>query len=124
MKKEKYDVDLAPLCECEETHTTLVQAVIKSLPDEEEIYSLSDFFKVFGDPTRLNILFALEKQPMCGCDLAEILGISKAAVSYQLKALRQANLVRFTKRGKNVIYELSDRHVKEIIDRALEHIRE
>ena len=103
---------------------SIVNAVMRAIPDDAEIYNLSDLFKVFGDPTRLNILLALEKHPMCGCDLAEILGISKAAVSYQLKALRQANLVRFTKHGKNTVYELSDRHVEGIIDCALEHIRE
>ena len=95
-----------------------------ALPEEDILYGLSDFFKVFGDPTRLNILFALDRGPMCGCDLASALGMTKAAVSYQLKILRQNDLVRHRKQGRNVLYELSDDHVRDIIEKALEHIKE
>ena len=116
--------EIAPLCSGEETHGEVISAVKDKLPCDEELYSLSDFFKVFGDPTRLNILCALEERAMCGCDLSALLGMSKAAVSYQLKMLRQNDLVRYKKQGKNVIYELSDGHVRAIIECALDHIRE
>ena len=115
---------LAPLCECEEVHSDVVERTRTTLPDEDVIYGLSDFFKVFGDPTRLNILFALDAGPMCGCDLSGALGMTKAAVSYQLKILRQNDLVRHRKQGRNVLYELSDDHVRDIIEKALEHIKE
>ncbi len=116
--------EIAPLCSGEEAHIEVILAVREKLPHEEELYSLSDFFKVFGDPTRLNILCALEERAMCGCDLSALLGMSKAAVSYQLKMLRQNNLVRYKKQGKNVIYELSDDHVRAIIECAQDHIKE
>lgn len=105
--------------ECEEISTDR-----PSLPDEETTYSISDLFKVFGDTTRLKILFALERGPMCGSHLAEHLGLTKAAISYQLKMLRQHDLVRSKKEGKNVIYNLSDDHVRAIIDCAIEHVSE
>ena len=94
------------------------------LPDEERIYGISDLFKVFGDTTRLKILLALERGAMCGSHLAEHLGLTKAAVSYQLKMLRQHDLVRSKKEGKTVIYRLSDDHVRAIIDCAIEHVSE
>ena len=117
-------IDVRHSCECEEVHTHIVNIASGTLPDEETAYGISDLFKVFGDPTRLKILFALEASPMCGCDLAEALGITKAAVSYQLKMLRSHDLVRCRKEGKNVIYRLSDEHVRAIIDCAIEHIKE
>lgn len=94
------------------------------LPSEEVTYSISDLFKVFGDATRLKILLALERRPMCGSHLAEHLGLTKAAISYQLKMLRQHDLVRSKKEGKSVIYRLSDDHVRAIIDCAIEHVNE
>ena len=122
MKKDR-EISV-PLCECEEIHGDVVARGRAALPADDVIYGLSDFFKVFGDPTRLNILFALEGGPMCGCDLSGALGMTKAAVSYQLKILRQNDLVRPRKQGRNVLYELSDDHVRDIIEKALEHIKE
>ncbi|MBR2930788.1 MAG: winged helix-turn-helix transcriptional regulator [Clostridia bacterium] len=116
--------ELSHECECEEVHAELVRLKREELPDEESVSRLSDLFKVFGDATRLNILFALAHGPMCGCDLAAALGITKAAISYQLKMLRGHDLVRYKKEGKNVIYRLSDDHVKSIIECAIEHINE
>ncbi len=123
MKKHTHPAAV-PLCECEEVHAEIVAEKRKHLPNDEMLYSLSDFFKVFGDPTRLSILFALDDGPTCGCDLAAALGMTKAAVSYQLKILRQNDLVRHKKHGRNVVYELSDDHVKDIIEKALEHLAE
>lgn len=120
MKKEKN----APMCECESIHTHIVQEKQSEMPKEEEIYELADFFKIFGDSTRMSILLAIDDGPMCVCDIAATLGMTKSAVSHQLKILRQSNLVRYKKTGKNVFYTLSDEHVRDIIETALEHIRE
>jgi len=114
----------APCCDCEEIHISAVEKSREALPDVEVLYDLSDFFKIFGDSTRLSILFAIDKAPMCVCDIAEVLGMTKSAVSHQLKILRQSDLVRFERQGKNVFYSLSDDHVRDIIEKALDHIRE
>ena len=114
----------APTCECEHTHTELVATRKEKMPTEELLYDLSDFFKIFGDSTRISILFAIDGEPMCVCDIAELLGMTKSAVSHQLKILRQSLLVKYKKSGKNVFYSLADDHVRDIIEKALEHIKE
>lgn len=113
-----------PHCECEEVHAAAVEAKKGNMPDESTLYDLSDFFKILGDSTRIRILFALENSALCVCDLADLLGMTKSAVSHQLKVLRQSDLVRYRKSGKNVFYSLSDAHIGSIIETALEHIRE
>ena len=114
----------APVCECEEVHSDAVERSRGLMPDDVTVCELADFFKIFADPTRMRILYAVESGPMCVCDIAATLGMTKSAVSHQLKVLRQSALVRYRKSGKNVYYELSDDHVKDIIDKALEHIKE
>ena len=94
------------------------------MPEENTLYDLSDFFKVLGDSTRISILFAIDGEPMCVCDIAELLGMTKSAVSHQLKILRQSALVTYRKSGKNVFYTLADDHVRDIIEKAFEHIKE
>lgn len=121
MKSKNY---AAPLCECEEIHKELVEKKKREMPDENTLYDLSDFFKILGDSTRINILFAIDGEPMCVCDIANLLGMTKSAVSHQLKVLRQSDLVTYKKLGKNVIYSLADDHVRDIIEKALEHIKE
>lgn len=121
MKKKGNEV---PTCECEEVHREAVEKQRGAMPLEEMLYELSDFFKIFGDSTRISILFAVDGAPMCVCDIAELLGMTKSAVSHQLKVLRQAALVKYRKVGKNVIYSLADDHVRDIIEKALEHIKE
>ncbi len=113
-----------PECEVHEIHPREIQRARVSIPSSDILYTLSDFFKLFGDSTRLGILFALNNSPLCVCDIAETLDMTKSAVSHQLKALRQSDLVRYKKVGKNVIYSLADSHVKDIIDIALKHINE
>ena len=113
-----------PECECHEEHKELIEKGKALLPETTELYDLSDFFKVLGDSTRLGILFAIDGAPMCVCDIAAALGMTKSAVSHQLKVLRQNRLVKYSKVGKNVFYELSDDHVRDIIEQALEHIEE
>jgi ArsR family transcriptional regulator len=113
-----------PECECHEEHAELIEKSRAFLPETTKLYDLSDFFKVFGDSTRLGILFAIDGAPMCVCDIAAALGMTKSAVSHQLKILRQNRLVKYSKVGKNVFYELSDDHVRDIIEKALEHTEE
>ena len=113
-----------PVCEAHEEHTELIDRSRELIPETTLLYDLSDFFKVLGDSTRLGILFAIDKAPMCVCDISAVLGMTKSAVSHQLKVLRQNRLVKYKKVGKNVFYELSDDHVRDIIEKALEHIEE
>ena len=94
------------------------------MPQEGEISRLASFFKVFGDETRLKILWAIDRHEMCVCDLAALLGVTKSAVSHQLKALRLANLVKFRREGQIVYYMLADDHVKAILDIGFDHLRE
>ena len=96
----------------------------KNLLDSDTLYDLSDFFKVMSDPTRIKLLFALEKEKMCVGDLSNALNMTKSAVSHQLKTLRSAKLVKAQKRGKNVFYALSDHHVRTVLEMALEHVSE
>lgn len=111
-------------CDCEVIHADIVEKVRLVMPDEDELYDLSDFFKVLGDSTRSKIMWALDESEMCVCDLAVLLNMTKSAISHQLKALKAANLVKYRKEGKVVFYSLTDEHVKEIFEKGLEHIRE
>ena len=119
-----YEKSVPPACECEEVHIDTVKRKREEMPDEATIYDLSDFFKILGDSTRMNILFAIDGEPMCVCDIAELLGMTKSAVSHQLKILRQSDLITYRKSGKNIFYTLADDHVRDIIEKALEHIKE
>ena len=94
------------------------------MPDEAKLLMLSDFFKILGDGTRQRILFSIDREALCVCEICAILGMTKSAVSHQLKILRSSNLVRSERRGKNIYYELADSHVRDIIEKALEHIEE
>ena len=111
-------------CECEVIHEDTVRAVRELLSDREEYNRLASLFKLFGDGTRVQMLHALEQREMCVCDLAALLGVTKSAVSHQLKALRLANLVKFRREGQIVYYSLADDHVKAILDVGFEHLRE
>lgn len=111
-------------CDCDVIHAEVVDEVKKKMPDEGELYDLSNFFKVLGDSTRAKIMWALDEHEMCVCDLAVLLNMTKSAISHQLSSLRQANLVKFRKEGKVVFYSLADAHVKEIFEKGLEHVRD
>ena len=121
MKKRE---EALSLCECNEVHDRVVEQKRAQMPQEDTLYELSDFFKIFGDSTRIQILFAIDGSPMCVCDIAALLGMTKSAVSHQLKILRQSSLISYRRAGKNVFYTLADEHVRDIIEKALEHIRE
>lgn len=111
-------------CKTLHIHEEVVKKVETVIPKEERLYDLADFFKVFGDTTRIKILQSLMISEMCVCDIAILLHISQSAVSHQLKTLRSAKLVKFRKEGKTVFYSLDDDHIKTIIDMGLQHISE
>ena len=111
-------------CDCDCVHSEIVEKTRKKFPKDELLGDLSDFFKVIGDGTRIKILWALDSNEMCVCDIANLLNMTKSAVSHQLRGLREANLVKFRKSGKEVFYSLSDNHVKEIFEQGLIHIQE
>ncbi|WP_353894042.1 metalloregulator ArsR/SmtB family transcription factor [Proteinivorax hydrogeniformans] len=111
-------------CKNKVIHQEAVDKVSKELPIDEELFELSDLFKVFGDTTRIKILFALWRQEMCVCDIAALLDMNQSAISHQLKVLKGAKLVKFRRAGKVVYYSLADRHVEQIFMQGLEHIRE
>lgn len=111
-------------CDCLFVHEDVVDTVAKKMPDEEEFQNLADFFKVFGDSTRIKILYVLLQTEMCVCDIAEVLGMTQSAISHQLRVLRQMNLVRTRREGKTVFYSLSDGHISTILSQGVEHIEE
>ena len=111
-------------CNCDVIHEDIVNDVIKKMQSKEEYIELASLFKLFGDGTRVQILHALEQSEMCVCDLAVLLGVTKSAVSHQLKALRLAKLVKYRKEAQIAYYSLADEHVKEIIDKGFEHLRD
>ncbi len=111
-------------CESHEVHADIVQRVNRLMPDEDELYDLAELFKIFGDSTRIRILFVLFQSELCVCDLAETLNMTQSAISHQLKILKQAKLVSSRREGKSVIYFLADDHVRTIIDQGREHIEE
>ena len=110
--------------DCDAINIDIVDKVKPNMPDMNLLYELSDFFKAMGDSTRIQLLWALEESEMCVGDLAVLLNMTKSAVSHQLKVLRTAKLVRSQKKGKNVYYSLNDAHVKDILEKALEHVCE
>ena len=109
-------------CDCDVIHEEVVETVKSRMQDKDTYLNLACLYKVFGDATRIQILHALEQSEMCVCDLAVLLGITKSAVSHQLKELRLAQLVKFRKQAQTVFYSLDDDHVKQIIDMGLEHL--
>ena len=111
-------------CGCETIHEDTVRFVRERQCEKDEYTALASLFKLFGDGTRAQILHALEIEEMCVCDLAALLGVTKSAVSHQLKALRLANLVKFRREGQIVYYSLADDHVKVLLDVGFEHLRE
>ena len=111
-------------CDFYQVHDDVVKAVKEKMPDEDELYDLAEIFKVFGDSTRIKILYVLFEQEMCVCDIAQLLNMTQSAISHQLKILKQAKLVRSRRVGKSVFYSLADGHVRTIIAQGREHIEE
>ena len=111
-------------CEVVEVHEDLLKIVKETMPDEEELNDLADLFKVFGDYTRIRILFVLFEAEVCVCDLAQALNMTQSAISHQLKILKQNRLVKSRREGKSIFYSLADEHVRTIIGKGREHIEE
>lgn len=111
------------ICDCEVFHEDVVNKVKENMSPHNELNKLANFFKIFGDPTRISIINALDLNEMCVCDLAVLLNMTKSAISHQLRTLRNANLVKSRREGKVVFYSLNDKHVQDIFEIGLEHIR-
>lgn len=111
-------------CEYIHVHEDVVEKVNERMPEEDKLYDLADFFKVFADSTRIKILYVLMCSEMCVCDLAQILNMTQSAISHQLRTLKQMNLVRNRRDGKTVFYALADGHIKTILSQGLDHIEE
>ena len=111
-------------CEIHEVHENLVHQIEDGMPSEEKIQNLADFYKVFGDVTRVKILCVLFQSELCVCDLAEVLEMTQSAVSHQLRVLKQAKLVKNRREGKIVYYSLADAHIQSILNQGMEHIAE
>jgi len=117
-------IDETPKTEYIHAHEELIGKVLESMPDEEVLYDLSELYKVFGDSTRIRILYVLFESEMCVADIAQLLGMSTSAISHQLRILKANRLVKFRREGKVVFYALADDHVRTIIDQGLDHISE
>ncbi len=111
-------------CDSFEVHENLLKIVNDTLPDETELYDLAELFKVFGDSTRIRILFVLFEAEVCVCDLANVLNMTQSAISHQLRILKQSRLVKSRREGKSIFYSLADEHVRTIIGQGREHIEE
>lgn len=115
---------MSDICEYMHVHEEIVDAVSKNMPDEEELFDLAEFYKVFGDSTRIKILYVLFEAEMCVCDIAQLLNMTVSAISHQLRVLKNARLVKQRRDGKTVFYSLADDHVRTIISMGVEHIEE
>jgi DNA-binding transcriptional ArsR family regulator len=111
-------------CENYVIHREAVNRVRAKMPLEESLYDLAELFKVFGDTTRIKILWALDEEEMCVCDIAALLNMTQSAISHQLRILKNARLVKYRREGKIVYYSLDDDHVRQIFDQGLIHINE
>lgn len=112
------------LCDGDHIHDEAVGHIPDSMPPEEELADMAELFKVFGDSTRIKILYILAQCEMCVCDIASVLSMTQPAVSYQLKVLKQAKLVKNRRAGKTIFYSLADSHVETIIGMSKEHLEE
>ena len=112
------------VCEFLHVHEELVEKVKGQMPDLEELMTLADLFKVFGDTTRVRILYLLFESELCVCDISTLLGMNQSAISHQLRVLKQAKLVKSRRDGKTVFYSLADEHVRTIIGNGMEHVKE
>lgn len=114
----------APSCEFLFVHEDIVQKVNEAMPKEEVLFELAELFKVFGDSTRVKILYLLFESEMCVCDIAQLLSMTQSAISHQLQVLKKSKLVKYRKEGKTVFYSLADNHVRAILDQGMEHVEE
>ena len=111
-------------CDKIEIHEDLLKIVNDTMPEETKLYDLAELFKVFGDSTRIRILFVLFEAEVCVCDLAQALSMTQSAISHQLKILKQNKLIKSRREGKSIFYSLDDQHVRSILSMGMEHIME
>ena len=114
----------APKCEFMHVHEDIVEKVNREMPQEDALFDLAELFKIFGDSTRIRILYVLFESEMCVCDIAQLLGMTQSAISHQLQVLKKSKLVKYRRQGKTVFYSLADGHVRTIIGQGMEHISE
>ena len=105
-------------------HEEEIGKMVENMPEEEELYDLAELFKIFGDSTRIRILYALFENELCVQDISELLNMTQSAISHQLRVLKQSRLVKNKRQGKCILYSLADEHVRTIINSGLEHIEE
>ena len=116
--------ELLERCELIHVHEDIVEKVKANMPDEETLYDLADLFRIFADSTRIKILYALYEEELCVGAIAQLLGMTQSAISHQLRALKQAKLVKYRREGKTIFYSLADDHVVTILAQGMEHIEE
>ena len=114
----------APCCGYMHLHEEIIQRVNEGMPGDEALFDLAELFKIFGDTTRIRILYALFEAEMCVCDIAQLLGMTQSAISHQLQVLKKSKLVKYRRQGKTVFYSLADAHVRAILGQGMEHVSE
>lgn len=111
-------------CSESEFHEEKIKEAQNSMPDESKLLDLAEFYKIFGDFSRIKLLYLLDGRELCVCDITKLMNINQSAVSNHLALLRRSKLVKFRKEGKNTYYSLSDHHVEAILKQGMEHINE
>ncbi|MFQ9647777.1 ArsR/SmtB family transcription factor [Hungatella sp.] len=114
----------APHCDFISVHEDIVNRVMQVMPADQQLLDLAEFFRVFGDSTRIRILYVLSQSEMCVCDIAGLLKMGQSAISHQLRVLKQMRLVKFRRDGKTVFYSLADGHIETILAQGMEHVCE
>ncbi len=116
--------DRIEVCQSNIIHNNIIEKAREEMPDEEILYDMAELFKIFGDTTRIRILYALSSSEMCVCDIATLLNMTQSAISHQLRLLKQASLVKYRRSGRTVYYSLCDDHIKTIFEQGLSHVQE
>ncbi|MBR5391003.1 MAG: helix-turn-helix transcriptional regulator [Clostridia bacterium] len=124
MIRNPHKTGALPACQEGCVHPDKIRQVERQMPEDDRLYDLSEVFRVFGDSTRIRILYALFESELCVCDIAELLRLSQSAVSHQLRILKGAKLVKFRREGKRIAYSLDDDHVRSILSLGMEHVEE
>ena len=118
------DENVVELCGEAHEHADRLTKARSAMPEVEKLNALAELLKIFGEATRIRILYALTETEMCVCELAEVLEMTQSAISHQLRILKQAKLVRSRRTGKTVFYALADAHVRSILCAGMEHVEE
>ena len=110
-------------CEACQIHEDVVKAVTDHMPDEDQLYDLAEVFKVFGDSTRIKILYVLFEAELCVCDIAQLLNMTQSAISHQLRILKDGRVIKARRDGQNVVYSIADEHIAQMVAIGIEHAR-